>query len=167
MIHCPRCDIHYSPSHTTCPSCNSFQTPREVHLNYLKARAEEQLQDGDDPAAVRGALIKTGVSDLDADDVLRKGLASMRRENRRHGVVRLVAGIPMVLAGLAVVACGMYSLRKDSSIQLSGRIAALVLGSGGFLLVTGLLASVSGGYALLTGKDSGIRPLIEKAPRDQ
>jgi hypothetical protein len=151
VIHCPHCNIQYSPGRKTCPGCNAFETPRDAHLAYLKNDAIGELQDGDDPEHVRSQLIKRGFSDLEADTLVRQTLSAIKAENRRWGIVPLVAGIPTTLIGFGLVAF-WFMVVRDDAIPRPRQGTGGLLYFGGLLLMTGLLASFYGGYALVTGK---------------
>jgi hypothetical protein len=78
-------------------------------------------------------------------------LSATKAENRRWGIIPLVAGMLMTLIGFGLMTFWLMVVRDDS-IPKPGRGTGGLLYFGGVLLMTGLLASFSGAYALLTGK---------------
>jgi hypothetical protein len=153
MIHCPNCDIQFTARYPRCPYCGDYETPWKERRRYLRKDATDRLHDGGHPPLIRASLIESGFSDAEADEVLHLAGVSLRRENRRHGVYRLAVGAVMLVFGLFALGNVIMTFQPDSGVRLGGRALGLLLIGGFALSGLGLLACLSGVWAMLTGKD--------------
>ena len=153
MIDCPNCGISFTPSYATCPKCNNFETPRSARMAYLKDDAEDRLHDGDLPEDVLSDLITNGLSELDADQLVRNTMSSLKRKHRGFGIIRLMIGIVMICFGISCIGCLLLTLRPDAPVRLDAGATATILGGGIFFSFIGLLAFLSGILATLTGQE--------------
>jgi hypothetical protein len=162
VIECPNCGITFSPRRTACPKCDAFETPRDARLAYWKANAEDRLHEGAPAEVVRADLIEQGFSDVQADEIIGATLSSVKGENRRFGLLRLMAGIVMTVFGALAVGFALMTFRRDAPVRLGGGALGLMIAGGAVMFGAGLLACLSGAFAALTGKESGIGPPTEQ-----
>ena len=142
MIHCPHCDISFSPAYSTCPRCKNFATPQQERSAFVARNAGERIWQGVDSALVREELVQSGLSHFEADEIVQTAVRRVRNETRGDGFRRLAAGIPILLfSGLVflVICIGLYP-------KVVIWVFVVTLG-------TGLWAPLSGLFALLTGRE--------------
>ncbi|MCS7471470.1 hypothetical protein NZK35_32890 [Stieleria sp. ICT_E10.1] len=147
MINCPNCDIKFSPSYATCPRCKSFETPARDREKYLKRNAADRISEGEDPEFVRDGLIQNGFSDAEADSIVRDATGDLRSDTRSGGLRRLAAGVAMLLFA------GLIFLVVSSGNRIRGGVVVIVFFA---MLGFGLLATFSGLYTLVTGRESKV-----------
>ncbi len=152
MIKCPTCDIEYSPSFARCPKCRRYPTPRFERARYVAQTASERISDCEDPEIVRHYLQDNGFSEKEADAIVQKGKRGLRSENRSHGRHQFAAGLAMLFAGGLILL-----LVGGAAFTEGGFVAGMHSGKGVMfllfaLLVGGLVATLFGAYAVLTGR---------------
>src|SRR5262245_35109321 len=117
MIHCPNCDIDYSPQGVKCPRCKRFETPREPRFEFLRNQAFQRIADGLDAELVRADLIEQGFSELEADRTLEAAQKAHSRENRHYGLKRLLMGLAMIFAGLILLGYGFLGFHPEALLD--------------------------------------------------
>lgn len=63
MIHCPTCDIAFSPSYAHCPRCKAFVTPLDQRAQYLR-RNTRAWRDANIPPGNTGVLLAKAVPEF-------------------------------------------------------------------------------------------------------
>ncbi|WP_442511783.1 hypothetical protein SH528x_003526 [Novipirellula sp. SH528] len=145
MITCTNCNIAFSPGFATCPRCKTFETPVSDRKRYLTQDAKNRISDGQPAADVRAHLVANGFSDADADALVGDAASGLRSETRGHGLRRFVVGLLMLmLAGLFLAV-----LQSGARVRGSGFAIGFMIVAGG-----GLLATLSGLYTMLSGRES-------------
>jgi len=145
MIHCPLCDIQFSPGYTCCPRCKEFPTPRAKRREYLADRVATQISAGEELTIVRESLIEEGFGDADADSLIGNAVSKARSETRSDGLRRFLGGLAMLAAGGVCAVMLLTGVRSD--LVLAGLL---------IFLAGGATAAMSGLYAMLTGRESGL-----------
>ena len=92
---------------------------------------------------MRDCLTENGFGDADADTLIRTAVSATRSETRSQGFRRFVAGLIMLGAG------GLSAIVLLTGVR-SGIVAFGVL----IFLGGGTLATLSGIYSMLTGRES-------------
>lgn len=152
VIQCPHCESSFSPSFKCCPRCKNYITPIVERRKYLKRRAEELATEGCHASDIRDFLINEGLPDIDTDIFLRDSMTNVRSENRSFGCLRLMSGLAMTISGGLVCAALCASLTQAIPVRLNGSAIVAFLVVGPMLVVTGVLAILSGLYSTTTGR---------------
>jgi hypothetical protein len=147
MIHCPACDIDFSPSYAHCPRCKVFVAPLDKRMEFFRREAAESVLAGANPERVRERLVAKGLSEFEAKEIVGVAASSLRTEKRGYGFFRIVVGIPVALFGLVPTFVGVAPTFHGRGPNL-----ILLLG-GGAILIVGVWAVLSGIYALILGKE--------------
>lgn len=147
MIHCPACDIDFSPSYTHCPRCKIFVAPLERRVEFFRREAEQSVLAGASPERVRKRLVADGFSEFEANEIVNDAASSLRTEKRGFGLFRTVVGVPVALFGLVPTFFGVAPMFRGR-----GPIVPLVMLGTPFLAL-GLAALISGVYSLTMGKE--------------
>jgi hypothetical protein len=106
------------------------------------AYAARQLGAGRSQRQVEDDLVAQGLEEYDARDVVSQ-LAKRRRASiRKAGIMKLVVGLVIMLAGAAATICSMASLLETGSF-------AIWYGA----ILVGLLQSVRGVIQLVSGRE--------------
>src|SRR5262249_26708789 len=105
--------------------------------------AEEALDRGLTPADVEAMLVEEGVPALAACEMVMVSLRKVRRAERSHGLVRLLGGSAILLASLALILIGVFTLPTGARFIVYGLLVG-VAGAPPFAL---------GLYSVLTGRE--------------
>lgn len=151
MIHCPQCQIGFSPSYEQCPKCGQYSTPRGDRLKYFGNKSEEYAEKNISLSNIRSYLIENGLSDLEADRVLSTAVGEVRRRNRSHGVLRLLAGMGMLLLGGSLLgATALSAGGRAAQLGASGSLRAVLIGAS--FMGCGLVLSLRSLWMMLSGR---------------
>ena len=143
MIECPYCKISFSPSNRVCPRCKAYKGNLDDRIEYLGHCAEAALDRGLTPADVEAMLVEEGVPALAAYEMVTASARKVSREERSHGLIRLIGGSAILLASLVLILIGVFTLPTGARLVVYGLLVG-VAGAPPFAL---------GLYSVVTGRE--------------
>ena len=145
MIECPYCKISFNPRHTLCPRCKAYEAKLADRMEYLAHAAEAALDRSTPLADVEAMLVGEGVPPLVAHEMVDARARKVSRAERSHGLVRLVGGSVILLAGLFLAQLGMLAMPSEA--------AAHMVVFGALAMMAGAPPFALGLYSVLTGRE--------------
>lgn len=149
MLQCPNCGVGFAANLGVCPSCESYRVPDSQLVDALLQNAIRQIESGTPVEKVKTRLTDAGIGPADVKFAVAQGRRHARRQTRRAGTIRLLIGAVALAAGIGGML--LFFVRLHAGGPFVTLLAVPVM-------VFGLFSFLSGLWAVITGRESKLRP---------